>query len=691
MSYRCLLSLFLLATAALPVPTLARGQDAPQPLQHPTLDDLFKTAILGDLQVAPDGRSVLYTVRTADLEKNEWNTDVWLLTLPERARPEDVRLTRNPKSDTSPRWRPDGRQFAFLSVRPEPDGKEGKAALYLMDPRRGEPWKLYEHDTAIRAFRWSPDGTQIAFTAGDPAPADEKEKRAKGVDVSFQGEPGTYIHLWLLDVAGRKARRITGGKDFSVESFAFAPDGKTIAFGAVPTPETDDSWKSDVFVVAADTGATAKKLTDNPGPDHSPEFDPDGKFIYYHSVQTDRAPIGYEHMYRIPPAGGTPEDISPDIDVEASDYTFSRDGKAVYFEATTGTTPAIFWMPLATRKALRLSGDRGVQRDMSWSADRRMIALVEENPAKPPEIVAGGMPDKPGPGETKNGFALTHHNALAKDWAVGLTDVVRWKSADGRMIEGILVYPAGWSPARGRAPLIVKLHGGPSGDFVENFQAFYGSDAQRYAADGYVVLMPNPRGSAGYGDSTQRAVVKDWGGLDYQDIMIGVDTLIARGVAHPDSLGVMGWSYGGYMTAWTISQTNRFKAAVVGAGITEPIAMWGTQDIVGVFEAYFGGSPWDPGEWDVYQKSSPLAHLRNANTPTLIIQGKDDPRVPPNQAMLLYRSLKALGVATQLMWLPRTGHSPTEPGLQYETAKAQKDWMDRWIRGKKAGAADEVK
>ena len=175
-------------------------------------------------------------------------------------------------------------------------------------------------------------------------------------------------------------------------------------------------------------------------------------------------------------------------------------------------------------------------------------------------------------------------------------------------------------------------------------------------------------------------MVGDWGGLDFQDIMTGVDTLIARGITHADSLGVMGWSYGGYMTAWTVTQTSRFKAAVAGAAITENIAMWGTQDIQHVFEAYFGGGPYEPGMWEVYQKSNPLAFIENATTPTMVLHGENDPRVPPNQARIFYRGLRANGVPAKLVWLPRTGHGPREPGLRYETARHQKEWMDQWIR-----------
>ncbi|MBI2536649.1 MAG: S9 family peptidase [Gemmatimonadetes bacterium] len=651
---------------------------------HPTLEDLFKVKALGGVQMSPDGQQVLYTARVADLEKNQANTDIWLLTLPERARPENIQLTRNPKEDTSPRWRPDGRAFAFLSVRPEPDGKEGKRALYLMEPRGGEPEKLFEHETAITSFEWSPDGRWIGFTAQDPEPVEAKETKDQGRDVAVEDEPGEYTHLWLLDVAAKKARRVTSGAGYSVGRFSVSPDGKAIGFSAAPSPNITDGWRSDIYLVATDSGAAPRKLTDNPGPDDSPVFSPDGALIYYHAMQTDRYRVGQSRVYRMPKDGGTPEDVSPDLDAEPSDYQLTPDGKGAFFMATVGTTRGLFYLPLVSRKAVRLSGGQGVVSQVSFSKDGRRMAYVRESMTKPQELYAADEANQPDEDGLKNFTPLTRHNADAAPWAAGLSDVIRWKSVDGRQIEGILVYPAGWTPARGAAPLVVKIHGGPSGVFVQNFQASsFNADAQRYAADGYAVLLPNPRGSSGYGDATQQAVVRDWGGLDFRDIMTGVDTLIARGIAHRDSLGVMGWSYGGYLTAWTISQTDRFKAAVVGAGITEAIAMWATQDIIHVFEAYFGGtSPWADGAWEVYQKSSPLAHMRNAKTPTLVVHGRNDLRVPPNQAMLLYRTLKALNVPTELLWLPRTGHGPSEPGLQYETAKAQKEWMDRWIRRK---------
>lgn len=680
-------SLSGLALAVLASTTGLGAQEGPRP----RLEDLFEVAALGSLAFSPDGRQLLYTVRTADLEKNTTNTDIWLIALPDREPPRTVRLTRNPKNDTSPRWRPDGRLFAFLSVRGGDSvrdrnerARDGKAALYSMSSAGGEPEQLYEHVTAIRAFEWSPDGKWIAFTASEEESPEENARKDKGRDIRVEDEPSEYAHLWVLEVESRKARRVTRGRDFTVNGFAWSPDSQTVAFAAPPTPLITDSWKSDIYTIkATDTTAAPRRLTTNPGPDASPVYSPDGAFIYYQGFQGDVYHVGYDRVFRIGKDGGDPVDVTPAADLEPSSYAFTPDGKAVFFEATTHTTRAIFYMPLETRQPVRLTGERGVSAQAAFSRDRRRVAFVEETPSSPQEIQVAGLAERPAAGVIKNVTALTRHNADAGAWAVGLTDVVRWKSVDGREIEGLLVYPAGWTPARGAAPLVVKIHGGPSGVYLQNFQASgYGSDAQRYAADGYAVLLPNPRGSSGYGDATVRAVVNDWGGLDFQDIMTGVDTLIARGIAHPDSLGVMGWSYGGYMTAWTISQTTRFKAAVAGAAITENIAMWGTQDIPHVFEAYFSGNPWEDGRWEEYQASSPLAHMRNAKTPTLILHGQNDLRVPPNQAQMLFRTLRALSVPTELVWLPRSGHGPTEPGLQYETARRQKEWMDRWIRKK---------
>jgi dipeptidyl aminopeptidase/acylaminoacyl peptidase len=662
--------------AALLLPLSASAQNG---ATSPTLEDLFQHQSLGNAQLAPDGSAVLYTVSTPDLEENESDSDIWYV----RANGgEPVRLTTNPRNDTRPRWRPDGARFAFVSARGT--GDDARPALYLMSPTGGEPELLYRHDTPIGAFEWSSDGRFIAFSAREEETQEQKDADESGRDVEIEDGPDTHSHLWLLDVAEKEARRLTGRDSatvFTVGGFAWNPSAQQIAFAATPTPNPVMSWQSDLYVIATDdTTAAPVKLTDNPGPDTGPTYSHDGRWIYYEGFHTDAYRVGQSRLFRMASNGGAAQDVTPG-DLDAGGVTPTADG--VWFSAVTGTTTGLFFMPHDGSTHLRVTSEDGVYGNFTLSADGSRVAYTFESPTQPAELHVASL--APRGTAIRDARALTQHNADMKQYAVGRTEVLRWQSTDGREVEGVVVYPKDYRAGQ-RVPLVVKIHGGPSGVYLQNFQAAgYGNNAQWYAADGYAMLLPNPRGSSGYGDEAQRSVIGDWGGLDFQDIMTGVDALIEQGVAHPDSLGVMGWSYGGYMTAWTVTQTDRFKAAVNGAGITEPISMWGTQDIIHVFEGYFGGSPFEDGRWDVYQQSSPMAHVRNATTPTLMIHGRNDPRVPPNQAQIFYRALRALGVPSELVWLPRTGHGPSEPGLQYETALRQKQWMDRWIRGQASG------
>ncbi|MDH5643123.1 MAG: S9 family peptidase [Gemmatimonadota bacterium] len=648
-----------------------------------SLEDVFTVRGLGGVAVAPDGNRVLYTVTTADLEENETNSDVWMLVRDGQSWGDPIQMTTASENDANPKWRSDGGAFAFLSGRDEErNGAKGQR-LFLMRPSGGEAALLYGHKTSIGNFQWSPDGAHIAFVAADEPTAQDKESEELGRDVVVEEDDLRFTHLWILDVAGKVARRVTEGREFTVGAFQWSPDGERIAFSATPTNLPTDSWRSDIYVTPAfDLNGSVQRVTDNIGPDQNPVWTPDGQGLIVQTHETDRSAVGYTRARLIRLDGSTPEDVSPLLDVQAGTYELTNDGRSAFFSATDHTTRALFFVTLASRETFRVTPDEAVYGSFSFSADFRTVAYVYEDPNTPAEIYVSSLRSRPRPGSVTATTPLTNHNSHTASWTLGRTEVLRWAGSDGRPVEGIVVYPTDWEPGSSPRATVVKIHGGPSGVYVQNFQAASSSsDAQRYAGDGYVVLLPNPRGSSGYGEEGLRSVVTDWGGLDFQDIMAGVDTLVARGVAHEDSLGVMGWSYGGYMTAWTVTQTDRFKAAVAGAAITENIAMWGTQDIVHVFEAYFGGGPYEPGQWEIYQRSNPLAFIERAVTPTLILHGQNDERVPPNQARIFYRALKANGVDTELVWLPRTGHGPREPGLRYETARRQKEWMDRWIRG----------
>ena len=660
----------------------------------PTLEDLFTVKGVGGVRVAPDGDAVLYQVNSSDLDANETDTDIWMIRRGTSGWDEPLQITNSDQNDTNPQWRPGTKAFAFLSSRASDGGRgedRGGAGgggdgngqqLHLLDTRGGEARELFSHETSISTFQWSPDGAFILFRANDPEGEDEKARKESGRDINVEDEPGRPNHLWLLDVDGGEARRVTEGDGFTVGPFDWHPDGDLAVFSATPTGRPMDSWKSDVYTISPhDSTATPEKLTNNPGPDANPQWSPDGRHIYYSGQQTDHYQIAANHIFRMSADGSDMVDVTPDGDIQAGAFALSSDGRGAFFGATTGTTRGLFYMSLDDRRPVRLTPDSGVYGSADLSEDGGLLVYTFESPTHAVELYAAELSSRPAAESVMAEMALTSHNSHTADWALGNTEILRWKGSDGRDVEGVLVYPHDWATNGGPRATVVKIHGGPSGVFVENYQAASsGADAQRYAADGYVVLLPNPRGSSGYGEAGLQSVVGDWGGLDFQDIMTGVDELVERGVSHPDSLGVMGWSYGGFMTAWTVTQTSRFRAAVAGAAITENISMWGTQDIQHVFEAYFGAGPYEPGMMEVYQKSNPLAFIENATTPTMILHGENDPRVPPNQAMTFYRGLKANGVDTKLVWLPRTGHGPREPGLRYETARNQKEWMDRWIR-----------
>lgn len=664
----------------------------------PVLENVFEVRNIGGVTMSPLGNGLLYTLNTIDLDENDSDVNIWLISTTETGWNDPVQLTNHSGNDTSPQWHPSSGSFAFLSTGRNSEtsrknssstgtGTSGMPTNMIMQMSLlgGEPSELLKHETNISNFQWSPDGRYIAFRASDSESQDTKTREDIGRDVNIEDEPGRYSHIWIFDTSENISKRLTEGSNYTVNSFTWSPNSREIAFSATPSDQPFDSWKSDVYLLDRDApGHKPTKLTTNPGPDSNPQFSPDGNHIFYRGQQANSYQVAMTRMWKMSTSGGEPEEVSPKGEMQPGAYNFNTDGTGAFFETTTGTTRGLFHVNLQSLIPTRISPDSGVRGSFSFSNDNKKGAYVFEDSEHPIELYLANFETGPNPimGES---IQLTNHNSQAEKYAIGKTETIQWSNRiDGKEVEGILLYPAGWTKKDGPRATVVKIHGGPSGVYVENFQAASsGADAQRYAGDGYFVLLPNPRGSSGYGETGLQSVVQDWGGLDFQDIMSGVDHLIAEGYAHPDSLGVMGWSYGGFMTAWAVTQTDRFKAAVAGAAITENISMWGTQDIQHVFEAYFGGGPYEPGLWDVYQRSNPLAFIQNASTPTMIIHGENDPRVPPNQARTFYRGLKANGVETKLVWLPRTGHGPREPGLQYERSRAQKEWMDQHIRRSK--------
>ncbi len=628
---------------------------AQQPM---TPDDVLALRQVSDAQVSPDGRWVAYVVSVADLEQNAANTDLWLVAI---GGGEPIQLTRSPKSDAQPRWSPDGKWIGFVSSR------DGRSQIWRIRPTGGEAELLTESKTGVQSFSWAPDGASIAYLAvRSPTPEEEKKEKAKDdaivVDRNFR-----YNRLWIFDLATRKGTELVAA-DLQLSDPQWSPDGDRIAFSARPTPKADDGSQSDLWVVTV-AGGERMKLLENPGPDASPRWSPDGTTIAYLS-RDDR--FGQTEIRTIPARGGPPTRIAPQFRWQPGPVTWSPDGRTLSFSSTVGTTSQLFSVPASGGFPRQLSRVDGVMSAPSFSADGRVAAFTLADVRNPSDVhVVGGL-DRFTP------VRLSDHNPGVRSMALGRGEVIRWKSRDGMEIEGIVVYPVGYQPGQ-RYPTMTFIHGGPSGVWTQSFPGSWGNYGHVYAGRGWVSFYPNVRGSSGYGEAFLKANVRDWGGGDYQDIQTGLDELVRRGIADPDRLGQAGWSYGGYMTAWTLTQTDRFKGVMVGAGLTNMYSMYSTNDLQTVLEDYFGAEPWDDEE--AYRRASAMRFIKQAKTPTLILHGQQDQRVPIGQAQELYMGLRKNDVPVTLVFYPRAGHGLSEPRHQLDKMKREYAFFSKMVLG----------
>lgn len=659
------LALLLFASCFLP---FAFGQKKPM-----DFDDVMKLKSVGSPQISPDGKWVAYTVTAADIKENAVNSDLWLVSTSGDAAPRQ--LTRHPKNDGSPRWSPDGRQIAFLSDRAE------RAQIYLMAPDGGEPEKLTDSKTAVSGFQWSPDGKQIAYLATDP-PTEAEEKREKDKDdAQVTDHNFRMTHLWVIDLAGKKARRLTHGA-YTVSDPQWSPDGRQIAYVTRPTPRADDGGLSDIWAIAAnadDAGGAPRRLAGGPGPESAPRWSPDGKQILFTGQPDSSDTVRYNRLYVAgidEPAGRRRElDRAAEYDPQAADW--SPDGKWIYFAAAHGTVADLLAVAADNSAVRRIGEANGVLGGWKLSKDGRSVAFTWADSEHPAEVYFSSL-------DSFRPTRLTDTNPQVKDLALGRTEALRWKSRDGMEVEGLLLYPVNYEPGK-KYPLLVYVHGGPSGVYLRSFMANWGNFGQVWAGKGWACFYPNFRGSTGYGESFQRANINGWGKGDYQDIQSGIDLLVQRGLADPDRLAQTGWSYGGYMTAWTITQTTRFKAAMVGAGLTNMFSMYSTNDLQRVLDNYFGGQPWQKPE--AYMQASAMSFIRQARTPTLILHGAADQRVPPTQGRELYIGLQKNGVPVEFVTFPREPHGLGEPRHQLDKMKREYAWIARHTLGREAEAA----
>lgn len=646
-----------------------------------TPDDYATMPTLSSPRFSPDGTRIAYVVTRADLKRSVYDSDVWLIHADGTG---DRQLTRSESSDSTPRWSPDGKRLAFLSDR------GGRTGIYLIDPNGGEARQLVSDATPVRDLAWSPDGKQIAYLRID-APSVEEERRIKEKDdARVVGENRRYVHLYLVDVESGKSKRLTNGA-WSIFSFSWAPDGSAIAFDRAPGLGLDDYYRSDIYTVSmtGETTGELKPVVVRPGIDRQPVYSPDGKSIAFVSGGGVHDWL-IEHLLHVVPVAdgkgtGAPRVIGESYGRIPDTMIWSPDSRSIWFEGPLNTTNQLFRINADGSGYVNVSNVQGIVESVDLHGTR--AAFVQQTLTAPPELHVSDT----------TRFAprqLTRHNDALRAKTIGETRLIRWKNPDdGLEIEGLLTLPVGYKPGS-RVPLLTFVHGGPASRFDQAFLGYLGHvyAPHALAAKGFAVLRPNPRGTGGYGQPFRQANRNDWGGKDWVDINAGIDKLLADGIADPDRLGLMGWSYGGFIATWAIGRSDRLKAISVGAPVTDLLSFHGTSDIRDFLPHYFDRREPAPApevaldemrhaplSLELLRAHSPLWHLKPSKAKVLIQHGEADDRVPLSQGTMLYRVLDELGVDVAMVTYPRTPHVAREPKLRIDVARRNLDFFTRWL------------
>lgn len=651
-----LVVLILLATAA------AAG-DQPRAM---TPVDLLSVPIQSDARLAPGGKFALFVRTQPDWDQDKLVSHIWKVGADGS---EPARMTNGTAGESSPRWSPDGNGFCFVTTR------AGETAqLFVQSFAGGEAIQVSSHETSVSNPKWLPDGKGITFIAEDADSKETKEAKEHSGEVVSYDRDYRQKHLWVLDLKSRTETRVTGG-GFSVLEYSLSADGSTLVYIAAPTPLVDDGDKAEIYVRPL-AGGDARRLTDNDVEERGARLSPDRRSVAFIAGTNERfEPYYQDHLFLVPAAGGTPRMLLKETtdEVEAADW--SRDGDALLVRANSGVRVHLWALDLATGRRSRLTdGDSSVVSQHIDPVSGTWAAVIRgaSNPGDVSIASSVGAPPT----------RVTHfEEEVVARFRLPRTEVVTWAGRDGQRVEGLLTYPLDYVPGT-RAPLVVQTHGGPMWSSRFGFP-----DWEDYklvlAATGYMVLDPNYRGSSGYGEPFLRDMVGHYFHEADKDVLAGVDALIARGLADPEKLVAMGWSAGGHMTNWLVTTTTRFKAAASGAGATDWISMYGQSDVRTYRTPWFGGTPWGKNApLGLYLEQSPVAHVAGARTPTLLLVGEKDVRVPTAQSVEMLRALRGSGVEAELLVFPGEPHTLKTPRHQLHKVNSEIAWFERHLFGR---------
>jgi dipeptidyl aminopeptidase/acylaminoacyl peptidase len=654
-----------------------------------SVDDLFGVREVHDPQISPDAQFIAYTVSSTSLKDDKSRTQIWMVPA---ADGEATPLTTEDVDSRHPRWSPDGKFLAFLSARKDADGNEGKTQVYLLNLKGGEGQRLTETIQDVEDFEWSPDGKRLVLILRDPSPEELEASKGKeeGGDKTgsskkskagrpwvidrlyFKEDTVGYLerrrtHLYVFDIASKTTKQVSSG-DYDDNEPAWSPDGKSLAFASNRSkPDPDATYAVTLWVVAADNsdkGANPTQVTTGLGGDRHPAWSPDGKWIAF-STQLDPKLFEYgtKHIAIAPAAGGQAKVLTLALDRNSEEPRFARDGKSIYFLVDDDGTQNLAAVNVADGKVTRTFEGRLMVDGYSEAKDGTLAATLStmDRPFELYTIPGGKLRQ------------MTHVNdAWLSNFKLSAGEYVSFKSEDGTTVHGYIYKPLDFVPGK-KYPTILRPHGGPVWAYYAEFQDL----AQLLAANGYVVLLPNPRGSSGYGQDYCKAIFAEWGNKDYQDDMAIVEYAIAQGFADPDKLGVGGWSYGGISTDFIIGQTNRFKAAISGAGAAEFTSLWGHDEYVRDYVAELG-LPWE--HRDVWDRVAPFWHVKGIVTPTMFVGGNIDWNVPLLGGEQMYESLKALGRDTLLVVYPDEYHEFKTPSHIQDLNERYLAWYAHYVK-----------
>ena len=638
-----------------------------QQLRGITAEDYYSFVTAGDPHLSPDGKWVAYTVTRVDQAANRRMSRIWMVATDGGTTPQP--LTTESASSNSPRWSPDGKYLGFLSTR---DGM--KAQVWLLPTSGGEAVRLTNFDSGISNIEWSPDSTRLlGLVRTGPAASSKSDVRHYSRIKYKLNDSGFFddlrAHIAVVDVKTRVAKQITSGDEWNDKDAHWAPDSARIVFVSDRSGKEFDLTENENVWVMPAGGGTLEKVTAQAGAYSSPVWSPDGQRIaYLGDTDAEDIPLLYVATWI-----GKPESpVARDLDQPVNQLTWAEQGKALYFYSPVHGETHLFRYEFATGRATPMtSGGRAVK-NFTVHEPSHTVAYLANDFEHLDDVwvrdIAGG-PER----------QLTHLNAdLWEALTTARVEPMTYKAADGWEIQGFLVKPVGWEAGK-KYPLVVSIHGGPSGMYgVDWYHEF-----QTYAARGWGVLFVNPRGSTGYGRKFQRGVAMEWGGKAYTDIMTGVDEVLKRYAwIDADRMGVTGGSYGGFMANWVTTQTNRFKASVTLRSVSNFVSDEGTRDYAYLHDRDFGGDLYHA--FDLFWKYSPIRLADKVKTPTLVLHSENDYRVPIEQGEQWFRALQHFGVTSEFVIFPRENHNLTrtgEPKHLVESLNWQRYWFERFLDG----------